>query len=99
MAAKTGELVNLALVPDHVGPKTKKVLHVISSVICILYAAILTKEGIGRMMVDRTFSPILHIPKKYFWLFLVIGGVSLILHFIENCIDTVTAKDEGGKKA
>ena len=94
VAARTGELVNLALIPDHVGPRTRKVLHVLSSIICVIYCAILTWEGIGRMKVDRTFSPILHIPKTYFWLFLVIGGVSLILHFIENCIDTIAAKDE-----
>ena len=94
VAARTGELVNLSLVPDHVGPGVKKVLHVISSLLCLLYCGILTWEGIGRMRIDRTFSPILHIPKTYFWAFLVVGGVSLMLHFVENMIDELVKKEE-----
>ena len=47
---------------------------------------ILTYEGIGRIKADHTFSPILHISKTVFWSFVVIGGISLALHFIENCI-------------
>ena len=94
VAARTGDLVNLSLVPDHVGAGTKKVLHVISSLLCLLYSGILTWEGIGRMRVDRTFSPILHIPKTYFWAFLVVGGISLMLHFVENMIDELAKKEE-----
>lgn len=94
VAARSGDLVNLSLVPDHVGPGVRKILHVISSLLCIVYCGILTWEGIGRMRVDRTFSPILHIPKTYFWLFLVVGGVSLILHFLENMITELTKEEE-----
>ena len=90
VAARSGDLVSLSLLPDHVSPKVRKVLHVISTIICVIYSAILTWEGIGRMKVDRTFSPILHISKKVFWSFIVIGGISLILHFIENCIMDLT---------
>lgn len=87
VAARSGELVNLALLPDNVGPAGKKVLNVISTVICVLYSLILTWEGWGRMRVESMLSPILHIPKTVFWSFVVIGGISLSLHFIENCID------------
>lgn len=86
VAAGTGDLVNLALLPDHVGPGTKKVLKVISTVIGVIYSLILAWQGFGRMTADHTFSPILHISKSIFWSFVVIGGISLALHFIENCI-------------
>lgn len=86
VAREDGGLVNLALVPDLVGIKAKKVLNIISTVICLAYSVILTVEGIRRVITDGTTTPILHIPKAYFWLFVVVGGISLILHFIENCI-------------
>lgn len=98
VAARKGELVNLALLPDNVGPKAKKVLCVISTVLCVIYSVLLAYEGFGRIQADSTFSPILHIPKTIFWSFVLIGGVSLALHFIENCIDfcrsDLTKKEE-----
>ena len=87
VAARTGELVNLALLTDNVGPRAQKVLNVISTIICCIYSLVLAYEGWGRVMNDNTFSPILHIPTKVFWSFVVIGGISLVLHFIENSID------------
>lgn len=87
VAARKGELVNLALLPDNVGPKGKKILNVITTVICVIYSLLMAWEGWGRMQVDHTLSPILHIPKTLFWSFVLIGGISLALHFIENCID------------
>ena len=98
VAARTGGLVNLALLPDHVGPKGKKVLNVISTIICTIYSLILAWEGWGRMQVESMLSPILHIPKTVFWSFVLIGGISLALHFVENCIDfcrqDLTEKEE-----
>ena len=87
VAARTGGLVNLALLPDNVGPKGKKVLNVISTIICTIYSLILAWEGWGRMQVESMLSPILHIPKTVFWSIVLIGGISLALHFVENCID------------
>lgn len=87
VAARSGDLVNLALVPDMVGPMGKKVLKVISTVICVMYSILLAVQGWGKMASDSTLSPILHIPKMFFWAFIFIGGISLVLHFIENCID------------
>ena len=86
VAAKDGGLINLGLVTDHVSRKVQKVLHVISTIICVIYSLILTYEGIGRIQADHTFSPILHISKTIFWSFVVIGGISMTLHFIQNCI-------------
>lgn len=85
-ARDEGGLVNLGLIPELVKPKTNKVLKVISTIICLIYSVILTFEGINRVITDGTSTPILHIPKAYFWIFVVIGGISLILHLIENCI-------------
>lgn len=100
VAAGTGDLVNLALLPDHVGPGMKKVLKIISTVIGVIYSLILAWQGFGRVMTDHTFSPILHISKSIFWSFVVIGGISLALHFIEHCIDFCGRDLEGkGDKA
>ncbi len=95
VAAGTGDLVNLALLPDHVGAGTRKVLKIISTVIGVFYSLILAWQGFGRVNADHTFSPILHISKSIFWFFVVIGGISLALHFIENCIDFCKSSHEG----
>ena len=94
VAAREGGLVNLGLVTEHVSYRTQKILHIISTVICVIYSVILTKEGFGRIQADHTFSPILHISKSVFWSFVVIGGISLVLHFIENCIMFCTSEPE-----
>jgi len=85
-ARRPGGLTSLSLVPDMVGPRGKKVLNVLSTIACVAYSLILAYEGWGRMKADKTLSPILHIPKVIFWSFVLIGGISLALHFIENCI-------------
>ena len=94
VAARDGGLVNLGLISDNVNLRTRKILHVISTVICVIYSIILTWQGIGRMQADHTYSPILHISKTLFWSFVVIGGISMILHFIENCIDFCLQKEK-----
>ncbi len=86
LASRTGELVNLALLPDLLGKKAQKVLKFISSLICLAYSAIMLREGWLIMAKDIKLSPILHVPVKYFDAFVVIGAISLIIHFIENCV-------------
>ncbi len=102
-ARKPGGLVNLGLLADNVGLRAQKVLHVLSTIACVFYSLLLTYEGWGRMMVDQTLSPILHIPKIIFWSFVFIGGISLTLHFVENCIlfcfDNPAEKDRKEGKA
>ena len=97
VAARGGELVNLALVPDMVSIKVKKILTVISSIICVLYALLLSYEAFDRILNDHTFSPILHISKSVFWSFVLIGGISLALHAIEHCILFVTDREDNQK--
>ena len=98
VAARNGELVNLGLLPDLAGPKGKKVLKVISTIFCVAYSALMTWQGWKIVLKEGTLSPILHIPVYIFKSFVVIGGISLILHFIENCIDfcsqDLTKKEE-----
>lgn len=97
VAARGGELVNLALVPDMVSIKVKKILTVISSIICVLYALLLSYEAFDRILNDHTFSPILHISKSVFWAFVLIGGISLALHAIEHCILFVNDREDNQK--
>ena len=86
VAARDGGLVNLSLLPDRLKKKQQKILRVISTVVCLFYSLILTVEGINRVMTDHTLTPILHLPKSAFWVFVIIGGISLTLHCLENCI-------------
>lgn len=95
LAARSGELVNLSLLPDHIHGFRKKVIGVISNIFCLIYAVILTYEGVGRVMADHTTSPILHINKSIFWGFIVVGGLSMIIHFIENTVELCLGKAEG----
>ncbi|MCR4903256.1 MAG: TRAP transporter small permease [Butyrivibrio sp.] len=97
VAARNGELVNLALIPDMVSLKVKKILTFISTIICVIYAVLLSVEAFDRIVNDHTFSPILHISKSVFWSFVLIGGVSLILHCIEHCIDFVFTREDEAK--
>ncbi len=90
-ARDNGGLVNLGLIPDMVGEKGKKVLNLISTVIILIYSVLLTAMAWGRMLTDATKTPILAIPKSFFWVFVVVGGISLILHSIENCLEFQTS--------
>ncbi len=95
VAAKDNDgLVGLSIITDRLSLTGKKIAKTISTVICVIYSALLTYTGIGRMVADHTQSPILHIPKVIFWSFVVIGGISLCLHFVENCIDFWQQKEE-----
>jgi TRAP-type C4-dicarboxylate transport system permease small subunit len=103
VAAKEGGLVNLGLISDNAGPKAKKLLLLISTVICVCYSAILTWEAIGQVRKELAMpmpktSPILHIPTYYFWGFVVVGGISLLLHFIEYFVDYCAAQKAEGKE-
>lgn len=91
VAAREGGLVNLALLPDHIGPKGRKVLNGISTLICTIYSVCLAYEGGLRMVTDHTYSPILHIAKSVFWAFVLVGGISLALHFVENCVEMLAS--------
>ncbi len=86
VAARKGELVSLSILQDMLGVKGKKVLNILQTIVCVIYSLVLVYEGTHRMMIDGTYSPILHIAKSVFWFFIVIGGVSLALHFVENCV-------------
>jgi TRAP-type C4-dicarboxylate transport system permease small subunit len=93
-AQEDGGLVNLNLIPERVSPKAAKVLRTISWICCMVYAAVLTYEGVGRMIADNTLTPILHIHKYWFWLFIVVGGISLMLHLTCNFINAMTGYTE-----
>ena len=86
VAARKGELVQLSILQDMLGIKGKKVLNILQTIVCVIYSLVLVYEGFHRMTIDGTSSPILHIAKSVFWFFIVIGGVSLALHFAENCV-------------
>lgn len=94
LARQDGGLVNLSLITDRVRMGAQKVMRVLSAIVSVFYALLLTYEGYDRVLADHTMSPIMHIPKAVFWSFVVLGGISIALHSIENCIDFCTKKTE-----
>jgi C4-dicarboxylate transporter DctQ subunit len=90
VASGEGGLVSLNLIPDRVSPAKQKVLRILSAVLCLVYSLVLTYEGIGRMIADQTLTPILHIPKSFFWGFVVVGGISLTLHLILDLLNDLS---------
>lgn len=98
-ANEDGGLVGLDLIPPRLSEKGRKILKTISYACCMIYSAVLTYEGIGRVIADNTLTPILHIQKKFFWGFVVVGGISLMLHLTNNYIDAMRRHDRKEEEA
>ena len=90
LACREGELVNLSLVTDRLPEKLKKPSVILTTVLCIIFTAILFWFGMEKVITQlengkRTFV------KKWkewiFWSFVKIGSGCMILHFIEYCLD------------
>lgn len=95
LACREGELVNLSLVTDRLPKKLKKPSVILSTILCIIFTAILFWFGMDKVITQlengkRTF--VLNWPEWIFWSFVPIGSGCMILHFIEYCIDYCTDK-------
>ena len=93
LACREGELVNLSLVTDRLPKKLKKPSVILSTILCIIFTAILFWFGMDKVITQlengkRTF--VLNWPEWIFWSFVPIGAGCMILHFIEYCIDFCT---------
>ena len=97
LACREGELVNLSLVTDRLPKKLKKPSVILSTVLCIIFTAILFWFGMDKVITQlengkRTF--VLNWPEWIFWSFVPIGAGCMILHFIEFCLDFCTGYKE-----
>lgn len=93
-AREDGGLVGLSLVSDQLTGKAKKTQKLVANAISILYCVILLWQGVERTMTDfvqDTHTFVLHWPRWIFWLFVPVSCVFLVLHFVENTYDFVTA--------
>ena len=100
LACREGELVNLSLVTDRLPEKLKKPSVILTTVLCIIFTAILFWFGMEKVITQlengitqlengkRTF--VLNWPEWIFWSFVPIGSGCMILHFIEYCLDYCT---------
>ena len=100
LAAREGELVSLTLVTDRLPEKLKKPSVIITTVLSVIFTAILFRYGMEKVITQlengkRTF--VLNWPEWIFWSFVPIGSGCMILHFIEYCLD-VCLGDKGEKK-
>jgi len=94
LCAKDGELVNLNLLHQKLPAKAKKVVDVITLVLCIGFCAVLVYYGFDKVATQmangkRTF--VLNWPEWIFWSFIPVGAICMILHFIENFLDNLKA--------
>ena len=97
LACREGELVNLSLVTDRLPEKMKKPSVILSTILCVIFTAILFRFGMDKVLTQlangkRTF--VLNSPEWIFWSFVPIGSGCMILHFIEFCIDFCTDKNK-----
>lgn len=97
LSAREGALVSLPLVTDMLPKKFQKPLLIFMTAISIFFSVILFKYGIAKVMTQmangkRTF--VLNIPEWIFWIYVPIGALCMILHFLEYCLD-VCLKKEG----
>lgn len=97
LCAREGSLVSLTLIYDRLSKKGQKIFTVIVVAISLFFCAVLVKYGMSKVITQmnngsETFS--LRWPEWVFTIYLPIGGVFMIIHFIENLIDTLVAKPE-----
>ena len=86
-------MFTLSLVTDRLPEKLKKPSVILTTVLCIIFTAILFWFGMEKVITQlengkRTF--VLNWPEWIFWSFVPIGSGCMILHFIEYCLDYCT---------
>lgn len=97
LCAREGSLVSLTLIYDNLSKTGRKVFTVIVVVVSIFFCWILVKYGMSKVITQmnngsETFS--LRWPEWIFTIFLPIGGVCMILHFIEFLLDNLFGKPQ-----
>lgn len=97
LSAREGGLVSLPLVTDMLPKKFKKPLLIFMTAISIFFSFILFKYGIDKVITQlangkRTF--VLNIPEWIFWIYVPIGALCMILHFLEYCLDVCLKKED-----
>ena len=97
LACREGELVNLSLVTDRLPEKMKKPSVILSTILCVIFTAILFRFGMDKVLTQLAngkLTFVLNWPEWIFWSFVPIGSGCMILHFIEFCIDFCTDKNK-----
>ncbi len=97
LACREGELVNLTILTDRLPKKIRKGCLLISTVLSVLFTAVLFKYGLDKVLTQlengkRTF--VLNWPEWIFWSFVPIGAACMILHFIEFYLDSCRKEDK-----
>ncbi len=97
LACRDGELVNLTILTDRLPKKIRKILLLASTVLSVLFTAVLFKYGLDKVITQlengkRTF--VLNWPEWIFWSFVPIGAACMILHFIEFYLDSCGKEDK-----
>jgi len=106
LSTREGSMISLSLVYGLVGPKGKKIMAVIFTVLSSVFYAILGYTGFQKsltLFAQHKITPALLIPEGLFMLALPIGCLLMILHAIEYMIQIFqtegkdVAIEEGGK--
>lgn len=97
LACREGELVNLTILTDRLPKKIQKGCLLISTVLSVLFTAVLFKYGLDKVLTQlengkRTF--VLNWPEWIFWSFVPIGAACMILHFVEFYLDSCGKEDK-----
>ena len=98
MCARENEgLIGLAIVSSRLSGTKKTFQKLLSSLVSIVYCAMLTWQGFLRTLSsmqqgEHTF--VMHLPRWIFWSFIPICGLCLVLHFVENLTDFFSSQKQ-----
>lgn len=89
LCARDGSLVNLNLLTQKLNKKARFAVDTATLVLCIVFCCVLVFYGFDKVITQmangkRTF--VLNWPEWIFWSFIPVGGICMILHFVENYI-------------
>ncbi len=90
-------LIGLAIVSSRLSGTKKTFQKLLSSLVSIVYCAMLTWQGFLRTLSsmqqgEHTF--VMHLPRWIFWSFIPICGLCLVLHFVENLTDFFSSQKQ-----
>ena len=86
--------ISLTLLTAKIKGRSAKGVKVLTTIICVLYCAVLTWQGWKYMMTQKeagVHTFVLHWPEWIFCSFVPVAGVFMILHLIEYCLDFCTS--------
>lgn len=86
--------VGVDILIGRVSSRKRKLVQLTTTLLCILIVLLLTVEGLKKALEEKTVSDMLRIPQKPFRFLVFVGGSLLILEFLADIFEIISAKKE-----